>query len=185
MPMKSCPPTLLSAVALALVAFLAPSRATAFERQWHAGAGAGYALLGDGGSYPGVGASLHLTYGLTDAFNALVEVDTASHPGGDLMFLGGSAGAAYVVDILQWVPYIGIAVGGYDVVLLGPCGGPGEQACHTGKLGASVPFGLDYMFSRSFAAGLAGKYTLLVPGAEDGPGSYFTAIVRAEFIWGY
>jgi hypothetical protein len=183
--MRSRFPALLSAAALTLAALLASSGAAAFERQWHAGASIGYALLADDGSYPGLGGRFHLAYGVTDAFNALVELDTASHPGGDLMFVGGSAGASYVIDILQWVPYVGLMAGGYDVARLGPCGGPGEQQCHTGKFGASVPFGLDYTFSRSFAAGFAGKYTLLLPGAGDSPGSYFTAFARAELIWGY
>jgi hypothetical protein len=170
--------------ALALTALLAPSRSDAFERQWHAGASVGYALLGDGGTYPGLGGSFHVAYGLTDAFNAIVELNTASHPGGDLMILGASVGATYVVDILEWVPYVGAMVGGYDAVLLRSCGGAGEPSCQDVKLGVSVPFGLDYMFTRSFAAGFAGKYTLLLPGA-DGPGSYFTAFARAEYIWGY
>ncbi|AUX21785.1 hypothetical protein SOCEGT47_022730 [Sorangium cellulosum] len=175
----------LTAAALALAALLAPSQADAFERQWHAGAGIGYALLADGGSYPGIGGSVHLTYGLTDAFNALVELNTASHPGGDLMMLGASAGAAYVLDILQWVPYVGLMAGAYDSVRLAPCGSHGQPDCHSGRFGVSVPFGLDYTFSRQFAVGFAGKYTLLVPGAGDGPGSYFTAFARAEFLWGY
>lgn len=183
--MRSRLPALFTAAALSLAALLASSRASAFERQWHAGGAVGYALLADGGSYPGIGANFHLAYGLTDAFNALVQVDTASHPGGELMFLGGSVGASYVIDILQWVPYLGLMAGGFDLVRLGPCGAPGEQSCHTGKFGLSVPFGIDYAFSRSFTVGFAGKYTLLLPGASDSPGSYFTAYARAEFIWGY
>ncbi|KYG05654.1 hypothetical protein BE21_39370 [Sorangium cellulosum] len=176
---------LTAAASLALAALLAPSRADAFERQWHAGASIGYALLADGGTYPGLGGGLHVAYGLTDAFNAIVELDTASHPGGDLMFLGASAGATYVIDILQWVPYIGLMTGAYDSVRLAPCGSYGRPSCHRGQFGVSVPFGIDYAFNRQFAAGFAGKYTLLLPGAGDGPGSYFTAFARAEFLWGY
>ncbi len=183
--MRRSPAALLSAAVLALAALLAPSRAAAFERQWHAGAGIGYAMLADGGSYPGLGGSLHVSYGVTDAVNALVEFNTASHPGGDFMFLGASAGAAYVIDILQWVPYVGLMAGAYDSVRLAPCGSHGQPSCHSGKFGVSIPFGLDYTFSRNFAAGFAGKYTLIIPGAGNGPGSYFTAFARAEFLWGY
>lgn len=183
--MRRSPAAPLTAAALALAALLAPSQADAFERQWHAGASIGYALLADGGSYPGLGGSVHLTYGLTDAINALAELNTASHPGGDLMMLGASAGAAYVLDILQWVPYAGLMLGAYDSVRLAPCGSHGQPDCHSARFGISVPFGLDYTFSRTFAAGFAGKYTLLIPGAGDGPGSYFTAFARAEILWGY
>ncbi|AUX41471.1 hypothetical protein SOCE26_028840 [Sorangium cellulosum] len=183
--MRRTSAALLTAAALALAALLAPSRADAFERQWHAGASIGYAMLADSGTYPGIGGSLHLSYGLTDAFNALVELNTASHPGGDFMFLGASAGAAYVIDILQWVPYVGLMTGAYDGVRLAPCGAYGEPDCHNPQFGVSVPFGIDYAFSRDFAAGFAGKYTLLLPGEGEGPGSYLTAFVRAEFLWGY
>ena len=96
-----------------------------------------------------------------------------------------SAGATYVIDILQWVPYIGLMTGAYDSVRLAPCGSSGRPSCHRGQFGVSVPFGIDYAFNRQFAAGFAGKYTLLLPGAGDGPGSYFTAFARAEFLWGY
>ena len=182
MPMRT-PTTLLSAAA-AIVALLSAAPAEAFERQWHAGAAFGYALLTDPGTYPGFGGRLHLAYGLTDSFNALVEVDLASHPGGKTLVFGGSAGATYVVDILQWVPYVGLTVGGYDLVANRRCGGPGEPLCHDGRFAVAVPFGLDYAVTRDFAVGVAGKYALLIPAAEF-PGSYFTAYARAEFIWGY
>jgi hypothetical protein len=183
--MQSRPALLSAAVAAALAALLAPSRADAFERQWHAGASFGYALLADPGSYPGFGGRLHLAYGLTDTLNALVEFDMASHPGGDLMALGGSAGVAYVVDILQWVPYLGMEVGGYDFLLAGTCGGAGEPSCSRGKLGGGIPFGIDYLITRSFALGAAGKYTFLLPGEDATFGNYLTVYARAEFIWGY
>src|SRR5689334_19462405 len=63
-------------VFFALVA-LSPSRAEAYERQWHAGGGLGYALYMPGaglpvtGSLHGAGASLHLTYGISDTFNLM------------------------------------------------------------------------------------------------------------------
>lgn len=174
-----------AATAASLAALLAPGRAEAFERQWHAGASFGYALLADSGSYPGFGGRLHGAYGITDAVNAVVEFDMATHPGGNYLVLGGSAGATYVIDILQWVPYVGLEAGAYDLMLAGTCGGKGEPSCHSTKLGVAVPFGVDYTVTRSFALGLAGKYTLLFPGEEPPFGGYFTLYARAELIWGY
>lgn len=176
--------TALLSAAAATAALLSAAPAEAFERQWHAGAAFGYALLTDPGTYPGFGGRLHLAYGLTDSFNALVELDFATHPGGKIFAFGGSAGAAYVIDILQWVPYVGLTVGGYDLARTTLCGGAGEPACHDGRFAVAVPFGLDYVITREFAIGVAGKYALLIPAAEF-PGSYFTAYARAEFIWGY
>lgn len=175
---------LLAAAAAVLVTLAAPSQADAYERQWHAGAGFGFALLADPNTYPGLGGQAHLAYGLTDAFNALIQLDISSHPGGDTFVVGGSGGVTYVLDILEWVPYFGLSAGGYDLALTGQCGGPGLPACHTARFGAGVPFGLDYLVSRSFALGIAGKYTMLLPGTEI-VGSYFTASARAELIWGY
>jgi hypothetical protein len=183
--MRSRPALLSAAVAAALAALLAPSRADAFERQWHVGAGFGYALLANPGTYAGFGGRLHLAYGLTDAINALVEFDMASHPSGDLMSLGGSAGITYVVDVLQWVPYLGMEVGGYDFLLAGTCDGAGEPSCRRGKIGGGIPFGIDYMVTRSFAIGAAGKYTFLLPGEDANYDSYLTMYARAELIWGY
>jgi len=176
--------TALLSAAAAIAALLAAPEADAFERQWHAGASFGYALLTDPGTYPGFGGRLHAAYGVTDAFNALVEVDMATHPGGKYFVLGASAGATYVVDILEWVPYVGLTVGGYDLLIAAACNGAGEPSCHTGRFALGVPFGIDYTVTRSFAVGFAGKYALLVPAIEF-PGSYFTAYARAEFIWGY
>lgn len=170
--------------AAGLAALLAAPSAGAFERQWHAGASFGYALLTEPETYPGFGGRLHLTYGLTDAINLLAEFDMASHPKGKIFSLGGSAGAAYVIDILQWVPYIGLSAGAYDLIAATACGGPGETPCHLGRFAFAVPFGIDYTITRSFAIGFAGKYALLIP-AREFPGSYFTAYARAEFIWGY
>ncbi|AKT41874.1 hypothetical protein [Chondromyces crocatus] len=174
---------LLSALALGAT-FGAASPAEAFERQWHAGAAFGYAMLADPGTYPGFGGRLHVAYGLTDAFNALVEVDLATHPGGQFFAFGGSAGATYVIDILQWVPYVGLTVGGYDLVRASQCGGPGDPACHDGRFGIGVPFGLDYAISREFSLGVAGKYSILLPSTEF-PTSYLTLYARAEYVWGY
>jgi hypothetical protein len=177
-------PTALLSAAAALAALLAAPAADAFERQWHAGAAFGYALLTDPGTFPGFGGRLHAAYGVTDAFNALAEVDMATHPGGQYFVLGASAGSTYVVDILEWVPYIGLTVGVKDLVLAATCDGPGEPPCHDARFALGIPFGIDYTVTRSFAVGFAGKYELLVPAAEF-PGTYFTAYARAEFIWGY
>ena len=69
----------LAAAAFALCAVLSPAPAAAYERQWHAGLGLGYGLLTDDPVSHGFGGGLHLTYGLTDAFNAMIEIDVTGH----------------------------------------------------------------------------------------------------------
>ena len=75
----------------------------------------GYAELSPK-SLHGFGGGAHLTYGMTDAFNALVELDFTAHPSGDTLVASGAVGAAYVFDVLEWVPYIGLMGGAYEVI---------------------------------------------------------------------
>jgi hypothetical protein len=167
-------------------AFSLSSRdAQAFERQWHVGASAGYSpyINPAGVTLHGFGGGLHLTYGVSDTINFLVLADVSVHPAttherkpvDGILLGGGSIGLGYVFDILQVVPYVGAAVGGYYAV---------DPVTPGGRLAVTVPFGLDYQLSRSFAVGLAGEYKLLFLDPA-GVGQRFGAFLRAEYIWGY
>lgn len=175
----------LALLTFALPIALAARPAGAFERQWHVGASAGYSpyINPQGVTLHGFGGGLHLTYGISDTINALVLADVTVHPAttadrkpvDGLILAGGSVGLGYVFDILQFVPYIGAAAGGYyaiDPVAPGP------------RLALTVPFGLDYQISRSFAVGVAGEYKLLFLDPA-GTGQRFGAYLRAEYIWGF
>ena len=146
--------------------------------------GLGYGFLADDPVEHGFGGSLHLTYGLTDAFNGLLEIDITGHPSDGLMIASGSIGVGNVFDVLQWVPYVGLMAGGYDLWTVdAECGTDLTVACHRGRIGGSIPFGLDYQLSRSFAVGAQGRVHLLLLG--DSPVMYVTAFARAEVLWGY
>lgn len=194
-------------IALAALAglLLGTSSASAFERQWRTGLSLGYAYFSNVGDEKlhGLGGGLHLTYGLSDAWNASITADTSYHPSGDALIFGGAAGVSYVVDILQVVPHVGLLLGPYDVWRVGgECGvsnarpppspspsspsslpSPPPPPCHRFSFGASIPFGLDYTVSRSFAVGVGGRYQLLI--ASDGVAQMITAFARAELTWGY
>jgi len=186
---RSRAPLILASV-LSVVAF--SPLAEAYERQWHVGGGLGYSLLLNGGSVPttatslhGLGATLHGTYGLTDAFNLMVQVDGSIAPGPTPVLLaGGGAGIGYVIDVLRWVPWAGVMVGGYAVSAFDPCGAAGET-CTSGRLGLSIPFGLDYQVSRSFTLGASGRYGVLLLGPKGGVDQMIGAYLRAEYVWGY
>ncbi|MEZ4294160.1 MAG: hypothetical protein R3B70_04220 [Polyangiaceae bacterium] len=179
--------SLAGGAAALLAALLAPApEAHAFERQWHLGAGAGYTAYIDpsGVALHGAGGALHLTYGISDTLNVLAIADFSAHapgttsegaPVSGLMLAGASGGLAYVFDILQWVPWVGATLGGYYAF---------DNPSPGGRLALSVPFGLDYQISRSFAVGASGQYSLffLDPG---GVGQRFGGFIRAEYIWGY
>ena len=197
----------LAAAALTAATLLAPSRSDAFERQWHAGASLGYtALMGDHATLHGVGGGLHLTYGLSDALNLMVEIDASNHftrlgdPPVDAagkatgaaalqlphtLLASGAVGVGYVFDVLQWVPYVGGLVGAADIINLGPdCGKTAAApSCSSVRLSLEVPFGLDYSISRSFAVGIGGRYQMMIGGAALEHG--LTGLLRAEYVWGY
>lgn len=136
-----------------------------------------------GASLHGFGGGLHLTYGLSDTLNLLVLGDVSVHPATTLedkpvdgvILAGGTVGIGYVFDILQWVPYVGATAGGYYAI------GPTDSGP---RLAVGIPFGIDYQISRSFAVGAAGEYKLLFLG-PDGMSQRISAVLRAEYIWGF
>src|SRR3954451_19175638 len=136
-------------MACAVLVTVFAARAQAFERQWHAGVDAGYAtLFVDEGS--GFGGGAHLAYGLSDAFNAMVELDLTRHPSAHYTFddgaggpttsrevttvWSGAVGAAYTLDVTQWVPYAGLLAAAYHLT--------GDEA--KTAPGFQIALGLDY-----------------------------------------
>jgi hypothetical protein len=165
---------------------LSSRAAHAYERQWHLGADLGYALQGDSaGLANGGGGGVHAAYGLSDAFNAMVDIDATFHPKNKLALGSVTAGAAYVLDVLRWVPYAGLMIGAYENwSTSGACGKPGAPPCANTHFGAAIPVGLDYQVTRSFAIGAQAKYNFIFLGPNV-PVHYLTIFARAEFIWGY
>jgi hypothetical protein len=182
------------ALALLVVGGAATSSRTAraVEREHHLGLDAGGTMLVVADrSGPEVGPALgaHYAYGLSDAFNLMVEgafslvgpgerASNASTPKtrpSSLARLG--VGVGYVFDVLRWVPYAGILAGGFALT--------GGTIAGTKILpGLSAAGGLDYRFSRTWAAGVALRWHLL---ASD-PSTYPTLMdvfARVEFTSGW
>lgn len=192
------------AASVLATALLASPRSEAFEHQWHFGGNLGYtALMGAQQTRHGLGGGLHLTYGLTDAVNLMADVNVSGHfgrlgeapmdengkatgpvvPVPGVVLVSGAVGVGYIVDVLQWVPYVGALAGVADVIdVSGTCGAEGAP-CNSLRLNLEVPFGLDYSISRSIAVGVGGRYQLLIggPGVEHG----LTGLLRAEYVWGW
>lgn len=184
---------LFSLLAPAILVATWSADAEAYERQWQAGLSAGYTQLVNGGgtgvaqgSFPGVGASLSLTYGINDAWNVIGHIDTSFQPGATPVFIaGGGLGVSYVIDILRWVPWLGVTAGGYGISALAPCMDGANAACSTGRLGFSLLGGLDYQFTRTFSLGLTGRYGLLLLGNQNAVDHTISGMLRAQYIWGY
>jgi hypothetical protein len=166
---------------------LSPARrALAFERQWHVGVDGGYAVLFEDG-VSGFGGGAHAAYGLSDSFNAMLELDLTHHP--DAAFLvgagdnkkavsaetiaSGAAGIAYTIDVARAVPYIGLLAAGYRVGDLSPFS-PGGQ----------IALGLDYQLERNWAIGAQLRFHTIFT-ADAGAVAYATTFLRLEYLWGF
>lgn len=181
----------LASLAVASMLSAGPREAHAIERQHHVGLDPSLSMLKvDDKSTVSVGAGLglHYTYGITDQFNFMAEAnvsrvaanqqqDDATSPHtrpADVAH--ASAGVGYVIDVLQFVPYIGLLIGGYRL-----SGGTLDKALLLP--GAELAVGLDYQLSRHWAVGVAGRQHLVTK-ATTYP-SYTTAMLRLEYMWGY
>jgi hypothetical protein len=149
----------------------------------------GTMLMVNNKSSPDVGGGVgaHWTYGLSDAFNLMVEatwslvaietLDSKSTPRNRPTWVGNAdVGVAYVFDVLTWVPYAGLLVGGYALD-----GGTIRGTVFLG--GLSIAAGLDYRLSRSFAIGVALRQHMVTD-----PNTYPSlsqAFARAEYTWGW
>ena len=198
-------------ITLALAALAGVScwtaEAAAFERQWHLGAGLGSGIFpGIGGSGAPFGEELqlpvlgaHAGYGISDMFDARVELTWGSHsldgtgeqPDPSLEttdVITATAGLAYKVDIIEWVPSVGF-LAGYTFF----AGGPGlgkDNALEPNKSGditAKVTLGIDYAIDREWALGLQLGYAGFLADAPTSlsDAAYLTGMFRVEHTWGY
>jgi hypothetical protein len=174
------------AAALAILAtvLVAPRLAWGFERQWHLGIDAGYAQLFGEGASAGFGGGAHLAYGLSDMFNALLEVDASRHPGSGSMVWSGAAGLAYTFDVARAVPYAGFVAGPYFT----------RGDIHNSALTLQFVAGLDYQLERNWAIGIQLRApvasvspnvrTIFAVRTSDTTG-YAMTLVRIEYLWGF
>jgi hypothetical protein len=172
---------------LAVAGVVAASPAAAVEREQQVGADLGGSLI-DSKNYTSIGGAVgaHWTYGITDAFNLLVEGswslvalqvhDDPTHAR-PAWIANGDVGVAYVFDVLRWVPFVGVLAGGYVLA-----GGSIEGA--RVRPGVELQVGLDYRVDRTFKVGVVGREHMLFTDLSTYP--VFTQLLaRAEYTWGW
>lgn len=153
--------------------------ARAFEREWHLGAGAGVSN-GNGLSLaPAV--SAYAAYGLSDVFDARLELTARGYHVGSEQnpnALSAMAGVAYKLDVLRWVPWAAVYAG-YTTFLSEP-----RQELSFARRDAALALGLglDYGFSRSWGAGVTLRFDQALAANSA---STFDALLRAEYRWGW
>ena len=178
--------------AAGLVVLLASADASAFEHQHHLGVDGGVAFISIDQKPTlsvGGGGGVHYTYGLSDAFNLLVEgafcpvaLQEAVDPdptknNRPTMIENFGVGVAYTLDVLRWVPYVGVLASGFVLH-----GGSIDGARFEG--GASLAVGLDYQLTRHVALGVAVRQHFLFTDFTNYP-SYTQIFLRAEYVWGF
>jgi hypothetical protein len=176
---------------IALVLF-APSTASAFEHQHHIGVDGGVAFISIDQKPTlsvGAGGGIHYSYGLSDAFNLLVEgafcgvalqEDQEPKHNRATMIENLGVGVAYTLDVVRWVPYIGVLASGFTLH-----GGSIQDVRVTA--GATVALGIDYQVMRGpkhLAVGLAIRQHFMLSDLADYP-SYTQIFLRAEYVWGF
>ncbi|MFO0679665.1 MAG: outer membrane beta-barrel protein [Polyangiaceae bacterium] len=171
--------------------FASPRTAHAFEHQHHVGVGLGGSLLSlRDRDHPqwGPALSLHYTYGLSDTWNVMVETGFTIPSFGEFVYprvtpnrpthmAYGAAGFGYLIDVLRWVPYVGVLASGYAV-------GGGTVPAEHGIFGVQLAVGLDYAFTRHWSAGFAFRQHFLLSDFSNFP-SLSTGVLRAEYTWGF
>lgn len=175
------------AVAIVLARLLAGPAAAAVEHEHQVGADLGGSLI-DASGKTSIGGAVgaHWTYGVTDAFNLLVEGswslvalqqrDDPTHTR-PAWIANGDAGVAYVFDVLRWVPFVGALAGGYVL-----SGGSLEGA--RVLPGVELQVGLDYRVTRSLEVGVIGREHMLFTDLSTYP-AFTQVMARAEYTWGW
>jgi hypothetical protein len=177
------------ALLAAVLAFALTREAGAVEQEHHLGVDLGVGMLTiSDQSTPDIGAGvgLHYTYGLTDqfnlisevqysrvAFNAISQADPPTHPAN----VGNAdVGVAYVLDVMRWVPYFGGLAGAYVLD-----GGtiPGNLVLP----GAELAVGMGYLLTPVWSLGIEASEHFLFTDMSLYT-SFTNVVVRVEFIWG-
>jgi hypothetical protein len=168
----------LPSLCIVAIAIVLPTKAHAYERQWHAGANVGY-IGGWNGIGHGVDGGVEVGYGVRDWLEVVGSVDLSGHPGTKILVPSGTVGVHFAFDVLQVVPYVGVMAGGAGVLQLGAC----AADCQSPKLDLAVPFGLDYKVSPSVTIGVGGRFQLLL--LDGSPTPMLGAFARAAYVWGF
>ena len=157
----------------------AATPAHAFEREWHLGGGVG--VSSGNGLKMSPALSAYAAYGLSDVFDARVELTARGYHLGaseNPNAFSAMAGVVYKLDVLSWVPWAGVYAGYLGFGDVPRAGSSFRQ--HDVALGLGA--GLDYAFSRNFGLGVTLRMDqALVHTAA----TTFDALLRAEYRWGW
>lgn len=168
------------AALLALTPLTSTASALAYERQWHGGASVGY-IGGWNGLGHGFGLGVDAGYGLRDWFDVVGSIDTSYHPSSKVFLPTAAVGGRVALDKLQVVPHIGLLVG---VALPSGLGVKGckSAGCIDPNFDIAIPFGADYLLSRTWSIGLAGRFQTIL--GRGGALPMMGVFAKLQYFWG-
>ncbi len=163
-------------LAVATCVLLHALSAQAYEGQLSFGPQAGYAVLLADSSLNNHGLALGATgsYGLDDTWTLRANGMYAYHPGSEAWhasMLGVEI--IYLLDILEWVPFIGIGGEGLVTVI---------DSDFKLNGAANLIVGLDYMLARDMVIGLDIRPIVVFSSLDELP-AYLTATLRFEWLF--
>lgn len=127
--------------------------------------------------------SVHAAYGVSDMFDARIQLAGSHHERGgreQSSLFRGALGVAYKLDITEWVPYLGVRAGYYRFGKEPAARvNPAESIARSGGLIGTM-LGVDYALSRGAAIGVELDYDTLLP-----HGGTFGATLHGEYRWGF
>jgi Outer membrane protein beta-barrel domain len=177
-----------TAFALTSGTLLVNSEALAYEGQFHLGGGVGVASFTRSDAPVALAIGAHAAYEINDMFDARLELMASEHQfveNQKTRLYSATAGLTYKLDVIALVPYAGILAGLYAFEGYYPY--VNEQPERRLQPGISIPLGLDYTVSRTFALGVQLRYHgfLSDPLQSERDGPFSTALVRAEYRLGW
>jgi hypothetical protein len=184
--LRFIPSALAAAASLAAIA-LTPARADAAEGLKSVGVQAGFSgVTGSEGQFGGYGGAVAGTFGLGDTFaligNASFTSNQVTATGGRSLVASQAIGLRYALDVIQFVPYVGVLAASYELT-------GGGLATPQYKFGAQIALGVDYLVSRKWLVGLELRTHALPNDILSSPSNptpfYMTSFVKLEYVWGW
>lgn len=162
-------------------------RAEAAEGLKSFGVQAGFSgVSGSEGQFGGYGGAIAGTLGLGDTFaligNASFTSNQVTAVGGRSLVASQAIGLRYALDVIQFVPYVGVLAASYEL-------SGGGLASTQFKVGAQIALGVDYLASRKWLVGLELRTHALPNDIVSSPSNptpfYVTTFVKVEYVWGW
>ncbi len=156
----------MTGLASTILAIVTPAGAT--EGEWHLGAAFGWALRAVPGPEDttitdhGYEGALLGRLGVSDAFDLTLTLGAAHYPEVDVVSPYAAAGVTYIVDVMRWIPHVGLDVGVADVVTQ-TCPDDPTLCAHDVRFVVAIPAGLELRIVPNAIVGLRFRYAFSIP----------------------